>query len=140
MKRARGTNQLASGRIENVLGPLGAAIMRIAYELDEFTVATMLPRLREAQGRESAYTTVLTVLSRLYVRGLLERRKVGRQYLYRASADESTTIERLSQRAVNEVLDKYGSAAMRQFAARLADLDPELSARLVDLAEGKEVR
>ena len=113
-------------------------MMRIAYEQGEFTVATMLPRLRAVQGRDSAYTTVLTVVGRLHERGLLERRKVGRQYLYRATADESTTIDRLSQRAVNEVLEKYGTAAMRQFAERLAELDPDVAARLVKLAQTKQ--
>lgn len=124
-----------AGSIENVLGPLGAAVMRIAYEEGEVTVTTLLPRLRAMQGRDSAYTTVLTILSRLYDRGLLARRKVGRQYLYRPVADEAATMSRLSEAAVSDVLAKYGTAALRSFATRLGELDPSMRAQLLDLAD-----
>lgn len=120
--------------IENVLGPLGAAVMRIAYQEGEVTVTTLLPRLRAMQGRESAYTTVLTILSRLYDRGLLARRKAGRQYVYRPVADEAATMSRLSEAAVSDVLSKYGAAALRSFATRLGELDPYMRAQLLDLA------
>lgn len=125
---------LDPGRIENVLGPLGAAVMRAAFEEGEISVGTMLIRLRRLQGRDHAYTTVMTILSRLYDRGLLERRKVGRQYVYRPTADEASTIERLSEQAVGDVLAKYGTAALRQFAEHVADLDPDLRAQLLALA------
>jgi predicted transcriptional regulator len=124
-----------SGSIENVLGPLGAAVMRVAYDEGEVTVTNLLPHLRAMHGREPAYTTVLTILSRLYDRGLLARRKVGRQYFYRPAADEATTMSRLSEAAVSDVLAKYGTAAFRSFAARLGELDPSVRAQLLQLAE-----
>lgn len=138
MKDDRKPGDIAAGRIENVLGPLGAAVMRAAYDQGEVSVSTILPRLREMQGRASAYTTVMTILSRLHDRGLLVRRKVGRQYVYRPSADETTTIERLSEQAVDDVLAKYGTAAIRQFAERMAELDADLRAQLLALAESTD--
>ncbi len=82
----------------------------------------------------------MTILSRLYERGLLVRRKVGRQYVYRPSADETSTIKRLSEHAVDDVLAKYGTAAIRQFAERVAELDPDLRAQLLALAESAEAK
>lgn len=126
------------GRIENVLGPLGAAVMRIAWDEGEVSVNTALPLLRARQGRDSAYTTVMTILARLFERGLLERRKVGRLYVYRPTRSETATMEYLSERAVEDVLARYGTGALRQFAERLGDLDPDVRARLLRLAETRQ--
>ncbi len=59
--------------------------------------------VRELQprGRRSAYTTIQTVLNRLVERGLLERERRGRAFVYRARYEESeylarTISERLS--------------------------------------------
>lgn len=41
-----------------------------------------LTQALSSQGKELAYTTVLTVVSRLHGKGLLTRKKEGRQYLY----------------------------------------------------------
>lgn len=39
--------------------------------------------VHEALGLEVAYNTVLTILTRLYEKGLAEREKLGRSYAYR---------------------------------------------------------
>ena len=90
--------------------------------------------LEETGRRRLAYTTTMTMLTRLHDRGLLERRRSGRQFLYRAVRDEAALMEHLSVRAVEELLARYGSAGVRQFAERVAELDPELRARLIELA------
>jgi len=114
--------------IENVLGPLGGAIARIVLEQGEATIASVVEALAEAQ-RRPAYTTVMTVMGRLYERGVLLRLKVGRQYVYRPATDEVRLVDALSGRAVDELIGRYGTAALRQFAQRLQDLDPELRAQ-----------
>jgi len=45
------------------------------------TVADVRERLT-CHGRELAYTTVMTVLTRLHEKGLVRRQKEGRHYLY----------------------------------------------------------
>lgn len=121
--------------IEDVLGPLGAAVMRIAWEQGECTVASVTEALNASdRHRRLAYTTVMTVMGRLFERGLLERTKRGRQYAYRPASDETTLIEMMGGRAVDELMARYGTAALRQFAHRLAEIDPELRAQLLELA------
>lgn len=120
--------------IEDVLGPLGAAVMRIVWEQGEATVASVTNALATAGPRRPAYTTVMTVMGRLHERGLLERTKRGRQYVYRPSGDEPQLIESMSERAVDQLLERYGTTALRQFAHRLADVDPDLRAHLLELA------
>lgn len=106
---------------------------RIVIERGEASVNTVVESLA-ATGRRPAYTTVMTILTRLRERGLLERRLVGRRYLYRPAGDEDQLLEGLSERAVDQLVERYGTAALRQFAVRLRELDPELRDRLIELA------
>jgi predicted transcriptional regulator len=119
---------------EDVLGPLGAAAMRVVWDQGATTVGAVLETLNARGSRPLAYTTVMTVLGRLHEKGLLERSKNGRQFVYRAAADEAHTVEALSQQAVDRLVDRYGTSALRQFAIRLGDVDPTLRAQLLDLA------
>lgn len=120
--------------IEHVLGPLGGAIVRIVIEQGESTVAGVRAALLTTSDRQLAYTTVMTVLGRLYEKGILRRSRVGRQYVYRPAAEEAQLVDALSRRAVDDVLGRYGTTALRQFAERLQDLDPALRLQLVALA------
>lgn len=124
--------------IEDVLGPLAAAIMRVIWREGEASVATVAARLADDRPRAPAYTTVMTVMGRLHERRLLVREKRGRQFVYRASDAEARTIERLSQIAIDELVARFGTTAYRQFALRLAEVDPATRARLVELAARHE--
>ena len=121
--------------IEDVLGPLGAAVMRVVWAQSESTVSTVVDALNSERDRPLAYTTAMTIMVRLFERGLLEREKRGRQFLYRPASDEGALLESMSARAVDELMDRYGTSALRQFAARLADADPELRDQLLALAK-----
>lgn len=124
--------------IEDVLGPLGAAIMRAIWSEGESTVASVAARLGQQRRHAPAYTTVMTVMGRLHERGLLSREKRGRQYVYTAAAREEATIDRLSQAAVDELIARFGTTAYRQFALRLADIDPSAREQLAELAASHE--
>lgn len=121
-------------RYEDVLGPLAAAIVREVASRTRASVAEVVVGLTASRGRGHAYTTVMTVMSRLHERGVLLRERHGRQYIYRVAAPEAELIDRLSAMAVDRVVDRYGSAALRRFAVLLADVDPETRARLDQLA------
>jgi len=123
---------------EDVLGPLAAAIVREVNARGEASVADVLASLRRTQGRDHAYTTIMTVMARLHERGVLVRERRGRQYVYRPAAPETELVDRLSGLAVDRVVERYGSAALRHFAIRLADLDPETRRRLTALADEPE--
>lgn len=123
---------------EDVLGPLAAAIVREVSARGDASVADVVDGLRRTQGRDHAYTTVMTVMGRLYERGVLERTRRGRQYIYRLTAPEVELIDRLSGLAVDRVVERYGAAALRHFAVRLADLDADTRRRLAELADGSD--
>ena len=62
-------------------GELESEIMKIIWERGEITVRDVHDLL--AHKRPIAYTTVMTVMSRLARKKLLRRRKSGAQYVYR---------------------------------------------------------
>lgn len=125
----------ADPRIEDVLGPLGAATMRVVWMQGDCTVRSVWEQLERDRPRPLAYTTVMTILARLHERGLVSRSKVGRGFVYRARSDERTMIDSFSHRAVDRLLEQYGTAALRRFAEHLSELDPYLRAELIDLAD-----
>ncbi len=63
------------------LGPLERDIMEYAWDREE---AVTVREVMEAVGtrRDLAYTTVMTVMSRLWKKGLLTRGRIGRAYVY----------------------------------------------------------
>ena len=122
-------------RLEDVLGPLAAVIVREVAARGEASVADIVDALRRSQRRDLAYTTIMTVMSRLHEKDVLARERRGRQYIYRPTAPERELIDRLSGVAVDRLVDRYGTAALRHFAVRLADLDPKTRQRLADLAD-----
>ncbi len=60
------------------LGPLEITVMEILWTRGESNVRDVVDRL----GRPLAYTTVMTTLDRLFKKGLLQRRKFDRAFLY----------------------------------------------------------
>lgn len=60
------------------LGPLEISVMGVLWASGECSVREVIPQL----ARPLAYTTVMTTLDRLYKKGLLERRKSERAFLY----------------------------------------------------------
>ncbi len=62
------------------LGPLELAVMEVVWSRSDSNVREVAARLE----RPLAYTTVMTTLDRLYKKGLLERKKSERAFIYSA--------------------------------------------------------
>ena len=86
-------------------------------------VREVVDELNDHRSEPLAYTTVMTVMSRLADKEVLARRKVGRGYVYEANAPDAAGI------AVKDVLRTYGDAAVAHFVDE-AQTDPALLQRL----------
>ncbi len=62
----------------SILGHLEESVMEILWSVGESNVRSVADHL----DRPRAYTTVMTTLDRLYRKGLLDRRKADRAFLY----------------------------------------------------------
>lgn len=80
-----------------------------------------------------AYTTVMTALVRLYGKGFVERRRVGRAWAYRPLVSENEHTARAMMAAFHEAADRWG--ALLQFVDRLS---PEEQRELRDRLAGDD--
>lgn len=116
------------------LHELETEIMDVAWSREETTVRDVLDELNARSERVRAYTTVMTVMTRLCDKGLLERRRRGKTDVYHAALDREEYDERRSAGQVAELLDTYGDRALVHFARSLQKLDPDRRERLRRLA------
>lgn len=88
--------------------------------------------VRERIGGDLAYTTVVTILSRLHAKGVLDRSKAGRSYRYSPVTDEPG----LAARRMTRVLDgeKDREAVLARFVSGLSESDEGLLRKM--LGEG----
>ena len=87
--------------------------MAAVWRLEEATVDAVRKAL--PPSRRSAYTTVQTVMNRLVDRGLLQRERRGRGFVYSAPYDEAAYL----WRAVNGRLKEASPDARRAILQKL---------------------
>jgi len=114
-----------------------AASRRAAGELEAEVLAVLQQAgsplspgaVRERVGGSLAYTTVVTILSRLHAKGVLDRRKSGRAYLYAPIADSPGLAARRMARVLDGETDR--ETVLARFVSTLSDRDEELLRRML---------
>jgi predicted transcriptional regulator len=98
--------------------------MAVLWEADgPVLVRDVADRLNAYRASPLAYTTVMTVLSRLAGKQIVVREQRGRSFAYTPAVADTAEI------AVRGVLAEFGDAALARFVDRV-QLDPQLRARL----------
>lgn len=108
--------------------PMGALEDQVIEYLWAVGAPVPANEVHQSVGPELAYTTVTTVLTRLFEKGRVQRTLSGRSYEYAAVATEaehragamSTTLEGAGNRA--EVLSRFVDALQSDDLAVLRDL------------------
>lgn len=110
------------------LGELEARVMEMIWDAGGWlTPREVLGSL--APHRDLAYTTVMTILVRLWRKDLLERRKDGRAYAYHAvDSREEWTAQRMRQ--LLEVTDDR-AGALNHFVAGIKKSDRDQLRRIL---------
>jgi len=120
------------------LGDLEAEVMAVVWEKGEATVQEVKDSLES--GRSPAYTTVMTVMSRLAEKGILERHKEGRAYLYRPA----TAQEKLAGSMLRALIGRLYGGSSAHAIAHLIEADGGVDdaelARLEKLIQRKRTR
>ncbi|HXC85300.1 MAG TPA: BlaI/MecI/CopY family transcriptional regulator [Trebonia sp.] len=120
----------------------GSAGRRAAGELEAAVLAVLQGagsplspgEVRERIGGSLAYTTVVTILSRLHAKGVLERHKAGRAFLYTPVADEPGLAARRMARVLDGEADR--EAVLARFVSGLSNRDEELLRQMLGDAHG----
>lgn len=110
------------------LGHLESAVMQRLWDWDKpVSVRGVLEDIQ--RERDVAYTTVMTVMDNLHSKGLVEREKHGRAYVYAATVGREEYTAQLMDDALGQTTDR--SAALLHFIGQLPDQDvAELRAAL----------
>ncbi|MGI5321396.1 BlaI/MecI/CopY family transcriptional regulator [Actinomadura nitritigenes] len=102
-------------------GALESEIMKVLQEAAEpLTPAGVRQRL----DGDLAYTTVVTILTRMHGKGLLVRGKSGRAFRYAPVSDEPGMVARRMYQAMDGRPDR--AAVLARFVESLSDQDERL--------------
>ncbi len=121
--------------LRKVLGDLESEIMEIVWAKDGATVRAIYEQLKTK--RNIAYTTVMTVMSRLAEKGLLERKKEGAAFIYRAASSREEFTRSTVKRVINGLLRDFAAPAISQFLESVGHEHPEKIKELARLIDEK---
>jgi predicted transcriptional regulator len=108
------------------MGSLEAAVLdQLWGHPDGATPAVIMDGL----DSDLAYTTVMTVLTRLWEKGLAHRERQGRAYLYRAAVSEAELIAQRMSAALDRANDHR--ATLSRFVVGLSKKDERLLRRIL---------
>jgi predicted transcriptional regulator len=125
--------------LRKILGDLEADVMEALWACGQATVRDVHARLAAAD-RALAYTTVMTVMSRLAAKGLLEQRKDGAAYVYMPAASKEEFTRRTVGTVLSELLDDFTAPAMSQFVDLVGEQDDAAIEALAKAIEEKRRR
>ena len=109
------------------LGPLERELLDAVWRLGPASVRDVLAAVEHAV----AYTTAMTVLDRLYKKGILDRERVGRAYVYSAAASSEQLQSSLVMGLLRRLLGR-GSQAASPVLSNLVDTVGARDRRLLD--------
>ena len=94
--------------VESALGQLERGVLE---RLWAFGRETSVRELQQGFEGEPAYTTLMTTLDRLFKKGLLERRRKGRAFLYRPRVTRDQLRQDLAADVIDSLLGQGPEAA-----------------------------
>jgi len=100
------------------LAPLELDCMNTLWPMGEGTVREIRDRL--APRRPRAYTTIMTIMDRLARKGVVERHKIGRAYIYRPNL----TAEEARSQALSQVMNNFFGGSKEALIAELGRAMP----------------
>ncbi len=83
--------------------------MKVLWRMESATVA----QVRSALPRPLAYTTIMTVLQRMSTKGVVERRKKGRAFIYSAVLDLDAARQAAITGVVSNLFENDREALLR---------------------------
>ena len=118
----------------DLLGPLETAVMERFWKRGPATVRDVVDELARTRGL--AYTTVMTVMVRLQGKGLLERERNGKTFVYRAMSTRDEHRAKISRDLARGLVSQFGDAALAAFSAELDGVDAQHRAALRRVTKG----
>ncbi len=113
-------------------------MLSTAVKLGPCTVRQVYERVGQPEGL--AYTTIATVLDRLFAKGLLSRDLEGKAFLYSATKKSAAAEKGRTLGLVRKLLGPGPSPALATLVDAVESIDPDLLDRLADEVARRRAR
>jgi len=114
------------------LGELEKQIMDIVWENRFCSVRDVNEKL----GKKLAYTTIATILNRLYEKGLVTRHEGKNGYIYSPKISKEKYSQNIAKSFIKTFINSFGDAAIASFAEGIDKLPQEKRKYFLKLLRG----
>lgn len=122
--------------LAKTLGELEQSIMEIVWKRKESTVRDIFQLLQKK--RLIAYTTVATILQRLFNKGLVGRKTEKNGYRYFPKISKESFARSLTKSFVKKLEKSFGDVALSSFAESIESLPKEKKLYLLKILDRYE--
>lgn len=112
------------------ISPLEQKVMELIWKEQICTVREIHKRLHSGK---LAYTTVATILQRLYNKGLVDRKEQGRAYIFSPKLSKESYSKKMVKNFLNRFFGSFGDVAIASFAESVDQLPKEKREYLLKL-------
>lgn len=115
---------------QQMMSKLEQEVMNVVWNLERCTVRDVLEKLK---GKKLAYTTISTVLTRLYEKGMIE--KLGKDFaiIYKPKLQKKEYGKILTSLFIKTFFTNFGNVAASSFAESIEELPKDKKEYLLKL-------
>lgn len=118
---------------QKTLSPLEQEVMNVIWELKECSIRAVLEKLN--QEKRLAYTTVATLLQRLFEKGLVSRISHGTVLSYTPKVSKEMYGKKMARSFIQTFISSFGETAIVSFAESIEKLPKDKKDYLLQLLE-----
>jgi predicted transcriptional regulator len=107
------------------LGPLEQKILSVVWNSSQHCTVTHVLEVLQADDKQLAYTTVMTILNRLVEKGYLSREKHGRSFSYHSKNQGNSFLKQLIRSTITNFAQTFGEEAISAFAQEASQLSTD---------------
>lgn len=117
--------------LKKVLGDLEAEVMKVIWKQERSTVREVYEQLR--LEKNLAYTTVMTIMSRLADKGLLLKAPQGNAYVYTPAVSENDFAKMVVSEVIDGLLEEFAEPALSHMVDKLGTEDADKLSKLEEI-------
>lgn len=117
--------------LKKVLGDLEAEVMKVVWKKEQSTVREVYEQLR--LEKNLAYTTIMTIMSRLADKGLLTKAPHGNAYIYTPAVSEAVFAKMVVSEVLDGLLEEFAEPALSHMVDKLGSEDGNQLGKLEEI-------
>lgn len=121
--------------VQKTMSNLEREVMAIIWDCTSCSVRDVMKKLA---NKKLAYTSVATILHRLYEKGIVTRNSQGNTFIYSPRVTKETYAKRFAQAFMKKFFSSFEDTAIASFAASIEKLPKEKREYLLKLVADHE--